>query len=90
MASLPNQPSDFSTAHSERASEPAGTSNGARSSKEYSQQHVVIDVLIIGGGFGGMYGLHRMRQLGLTVKLFEAGSDFGGTWHWKPLSWSTC
>lgn len=41
------------------------------------------DVLIIGGGFGGVYGMHKFRQLNLSVKLIEAGADFGGTWHWN-------
>lgn len=40
------------------------------------------DIIIIGGGFSGLYALHRARGLGLTVKLIEAGSDYGGTWHW--------
>lgn len=49
----------------------------------HTQQHVITGVLTIGGGFGGMYGLHQMRELGLAVNLFEAGADFGGTWHWN-------
>lgn len=44
---------------------------------------VEIDVLIVGGGFGGAYALWKIRQLGLKTKLFEAGSAFGGTWHWN-------
>jgi cation diffusion facilitator CzcD-associated flavoprotein CzcO len=40
------------------------------------------DVIIIGGGQSGMYSLHRMRQLGLKTRLFEAGSGEGGTWFW--------
>ena len=40
------------------------------------------DIVIIGGGFSGLYALYKARQLGLTVKLIEAGSDYGGTWHW--------
>lgn len=39
------------------------------------------EVLVIGGGFGGMYALHRFQKLCIPVKLVEAGSDFGGTWH---------
>ncbi|KAH0841817.1 Cyclopentanone 1,2-monooxygenase [Fonsecaea pedrosoi] len=42
-----------------------------------------IDVVVVGGGFGGMYAVYKLRQLGLSVKLFEAGSDFGGTWFWN-------
>ncbi|TVY54385.1 Baeyer-Villiger monooxygenase [Lachnellula suecica] len=41
------------------------------------------EVLIVGGGFGGVYALYKFRQLGLNVKLVEAGSDFGGVWHWN-------
>jgi cation diffusion facilitator CzcD-associated flavoprotein CzcO len=41
------------------------------------------DVLIIGGGFGGVYALWKFRQLGLQTKLFEAGNEFGGCWHWN-------
>ncbi|PVH88118.1 FAD/NAD(P)-binding domain-containing protein [Cadophora sp. DSE1049] len=44
---------------------------------------IETDVLIIGGGFGGVYSIYRFRQLGLSVKLIEAGSDFGGVWHWN-------
>lgn len=40
------------------------------------------DVLVIGGGLSGIYSLHRMRELGVRVKLLEAGSAEGGTWFW--------
>lgn len=42
-----------------------------------------LDVLIIGAGFGGCYSLYKLRQLGLDVHLFEAGSGLGGVWHWN-------
>src|SRR5262245_54259454 len=41
------------------------------------------DVIIIGAGLSGMYQLYRVRQLGLSVQVFEAGSDVGGTWYWN-------
>jgi cation diffusion facilitator CzcD-associated flavoprotein CzcO len=41
------------------------------------------DVLIVGGGFSGIASLYRARKLGLNAKLFEAGADFGGVWHWN-------
>ncbi|MCP5182734.1 MAG: NAD(P)/FAD-dependent oxidoreductase [Pseudomonadales bacterium] len=41
------------------------------------------DALIIGAGISGMYQLHRLRELGLRVHGFEAGSDVGGTWYWN-------
>ncbi|EXJ84874.1 hypothetical protein A1O3_05549 [Capronia epimyces CBS 606.96] len=42
-----------------------------------------VDVLIIGAGFGGCYSLYKLRRLGLSVHLFEAGSQLGGVWHWN-------
>ncbi|KAJ3973582.1 cyclohexanone monooxygenase [Lentinula raphanica] len=39
-----------------------------------------LDVLIVGAGFGGVYMLHHLRKLGLTVNIFEAASDLGGVW----------
>lgn len=42
-----------------------------------------LDVIVVGAGFGGMYLVHRFRQMGLRVKAIEAGSDVGGTWYWN-------
>jgi cation diffusion facilitator CzcD-associated flavoprotein CzcO len=41
------------------------------------------DVIIIGAGISGMYQLHRLRELGLSVRVFEAGDGVGGTWYWN-------
>jgi cation diffusion facilitator CzcD-associated flavoprotein CzcO len=43
----------------------------------------VFDAIIIGAGICGMYQLHRLREIGLTVRVFEAGSGVGGTWYWN-------
>lgn len=42
-----------------------------------------LDAAIIGGGFAGVYLLHKLRQEGFNVKLIEAGSGLGGIWHWN-------
>ena len=42
-----------------------------------------LDALIIGAGFHGLYHLHRLRQNGCRVRLFEAGAGLGGVWHWN-------
>lgn len=39
-----------------------------------------IDVLVIGGGFGGVYCLYELRKLGLKTVLYDAGTGYGGTW----------
>jgi cation diffusion facilitator CzcD-associated flavoprotein CzcO len=41
------------------------------------------DVIIIGAGIAGMYQLYCLRQLGLRVRVFEAGESLGGTWFWN-------
>ena len=41
------------------------------------------DAIIVGGGFGGIYHLIHLREIGLRCKLIEAGSEFGGTWYWN-------
>lgn len=42
------------------------------------------DVLIVGAGFGGVYLMHRLRdELGFNCKIYEAGKELGGIWHWN-------
>ena len=41
------------------------------------------DVIIIGAGLSGMYQLYRMRELALRVRVFETGTEVGGTWYWN-------
>jgi cation diffusion facilitator CzcD-associated flavoprotein CzcO len=43
----------------------------------------VFDAVIIGSGIAGLYQLHRLRQLGLSARVFETGSGVGGTWYWN-------
>ena len=49
-----------------------------------------LDVVIVGAGFAGLYMLHRMRSLGLSALLFEAGSGVGGTWFWNRYPGARC
>jgi len=42
-----------------------------------------LDVIIIGAGLSGMYQLYRLRELGFRVRVFEAGTNVGGTWYWN-------
>ena len=42
-----------------------------------------FDVIIIGAGVTGLYQLHLLRQLGLSVRVFEDGGGVGGTWYWN-------
>jgi cyclohexanone monooxygenase len=42
-----------------------------------------FDAVIVGAGFSGLYMLHRLRQLGLSARIYEAGASVGGTWYWN-------
>src|ERR1700735_5302798 len=42
-----------------------------------------FDAIVIGAGVSGLYQLYRLRELGLTTRVFEAGSNVGGTWYWN-------
>ncbi|MSR13252.1 MAG: NAD(P)/FAD-dependent oxidoreductase [Gammaproteobacteria bacterium] len=48
------------------------------------------DAVVIGAGFAGLYMLHRLRNLGLKVRAFEAGSGPGGTWYWNRYPGARC
>jgi len=42
-----------------------------------------FDVIIIGAGVTGLYQLYCLRQLGLSVRVYEEGGGVGGTWYWN-------
>ncbi len=41
----------------------------------------LLDVLIVGAGFAGLYALHKLRGLSLQVQVLEAAPSVGGTWY---------
>ena len=48
------------------------------------------DAIVVGAGFAGLYALHRLRGLGLSVRVLEAGGDVGGTWYWNRYPGARC
>lgn len=51
----------------------------------------VLDALIIGAGFSGLYQLHKLRdELGLNARVLEKGSGVGGTWFWNRYPGARC
>ena len=42
-----------------------------------------VDVVVVGAGISGLYTLHKLRGMGLTVQVFETGDGVGGTWYWN-------
>jgi cyclohexanone monooxygenase len=49
-----------------------------------------FDAVIVGAGFAGLYMLHKLRGLGLSAHVFEAGDDVGGTWYWNRYPGARC
>ena len=49
-----------------------------------------FDVVVVGAGFAGMYMLHRLRGLGFTARVYEAGGGVGGTWYWNRYPGARC
>ena len=49
-----------------------------------------IDVVVVGAGFGGLYALYRLRGMGLSVRVYEAGKGIGGTWYWNRYPGARC
>lgn len=49
-----------------------------------------VDVVVVGAGFAGLYALQRLRSQGLSVVVFEAGSDVGGTWFFNRYPGARC
>jgi cyclohexanone monooxygenase len=50
----------------------------------------VYDAVVVGAGFGGMYMLHRLRALRLSVRVYEQGDGVGGTWYWNRYPGARC
>jgi cyclohexanone monooxygenase len=48
------------------------------------------DTVVVGAGFAGMYMLHRLRQQGLSVRVYEQGDGVGGTWYWNRYPGARC
>ncbi len=50
-----------------------------------------VEVLVIGGGFGGLLAGARLKDAGVDdVWIVEKGGDFGGTWYWNRYPGAMC
>jgi cyclohexanone monooxygenase len=50
-----------------------------------------VEVVVIGGGFGGLLAGARLRQVGVDdIRMIEKGGDFGGTWYWNRYPGAMC
>jgi cation diffusion facilitator CzcD-associated flavoprotein CzcO len=49
-----------------------------------------VDAVVVGAGFSGLYALHKLRSQGLSVCVFEAAPDVGGTWYYNRYPGARC
>ena len=50
-----------------------------------------VEVLLVGGGFGGLQAGARLRDAGIEdIRIVEKGGDFGGTWYWNRYPGAAC
>ncbi|HTK98065.1 MAG TPA: NAD(P)/FAD-dependent oxidoreductase [Pseudomonadales bacterium] len=50
-----------------------------------------VEVIVIGGGFGGLLAAARLREAGIeNIRIIEKGGDFGGTWYWNRYPGAQC
>ena len=50
-----------------------------------------VEVVVIGGGFGGQLAAARLREAGVQdIRIIEKGGDFGGTWYWNRYPGAAC
>jgi cyclohexanone monooxygenase len=54
------------------------------------QEAAAFDAVVIGAGFSGLYMLYRLRELGLSTRVYEAGDGVGGTWYWNRYPGARC
>ena len=59
------------------------TQTATNSSALNPEANLDFDAIVIGAGVAGLYQLYRLRNLGMRVQLFEAGTGVGGTWYWN-------
>jgi cyclohexanone monooxygenase len=49
------------------------------------------EVIVIGGGFGGLLASARLKEAGFAdVRVIDKAGDFGGTWYWNRYPGAMC
>ncbi|MHB8575077.1 MAG: flavin-containing monooxygenase [Dehalococcoidia bacterium] len=66
------------------------SSNGQVATPRAGDVATRLDAVIVGAGFAGLYMLHRLRGLGFSARVIEAGKGVGGTWYWNRYPGARC
>ncbi|MBT7730438.1 MAG: NAD(P)-binding protein, partial [Rhodospirillaceae bacterium] len=65
------------------------SSNDARLNNKLSSV-TNYDVAVVGAGFAGLYMLYRLRDKGLSIRVYDAADGVGGTWFWNRYPGARC
>ena len=57
---------------------------------EVTSRVTELDAVVVGAGFSGLYMLHRLRELGLSARVYEVADGVGGTWYWNRYPGARC
>jgi cation diffusion facilitator CzcD-associated flavoprotein CzcO len=49
-----------------------------------------VDAVVVGAGIAGLYQLYKLRERGMTTRVFETGDGVGGTWYWNRYPGARC
>ena len=60
------------------------------SSIQTQDDEVRYDAVVVGAGFGGLYTLFKLRELGFSVRVIESADGVGGTWYWNRYPGARC
>lgn len=55
-----------------------------------TNEKTYYDAVVVGAGFSGLYMLHRLREAGLSVRVYEAAKGVGGVWYWNRYPGARC
>ncbi|MBM7656438.1 flavin-containing monooxygenase [Neobacillus cucumis] len=59
-------------------------------STKKENQVTTLDAVVIGAGFSGLYMLYRLREAGLSTRVYEAAGGVGGVWYWNRYPGARC
>ncbi|HEY0182260.1 MAG TPA: NAD(P)/FAD-dependent oxidoreductase [Rhodopila sp.] len=62
----------------------------SRTADDAARRAATFDAVVVGAGFSGLYMLHRLRELGFSTRVYEAGKGVGGTWYWNRYPGARC
>ena len=68
----------------------AGARQQTTTADATTEPGVDFDVVVVGAGLAGLYMLYRLRELGLSARVFEEGDGVGGTWYWNRYPGARC